>query len=358
MLYHVVLTDQCQLHCRYCGGVDTGARISYDMEKLRRFMSRDPDAGIGFYGGEPLMALDRLEETMDTVPAKYFHLQTNGLLLPLLKEKYARRMDTILVSVDGPKETTDYYRGKGTYDLAVAGARYARSHGFSGDLVARMTVSSHSDIYRDVTHLLFHDNPRFDHVHWQLDVFWSSEDTWDDIDFDQWSVDYMKGIERLARLWVERMRRGTVLGVAPFQGIMTTLITEIPTDLRCGAGRDAFAIRPDGTLLVCPISPDWDFAIVGDIFSKKPEDIRNIMELDEPCRSCDVRWVCGGRCMFANKTKLWGEDGFKKVCDITRHTIKTLDSYKEEVRELLDNGTITVKDLYYPVVNNGVEVIP
>ena len=44
-----------------------------------------------------------------------------------------------------------------------------RSKGYKGDIIARMAYSDHGDIHRDVIHLLKH----FDHVHWQLDVFWT-----------------------------------------------------------------------------------------------------------------------------------------------------------------------------------------
>ena len=92
----------------------------------------------------------------------------------------------------------------------VSTARWLRSIGFSGDLVARMTVTQETDIYRDVVHLLSLDI--FNHVHGQLDVVWS--DRWKN--FQNWrDSSYLPGIKRLVALWLEEMSRGRVLGIAP-----------------------------------------------------------------------------------------------------------------------------------------------
>ena len=358
MLYHVIITDKCQLRCRYCGGgMRTGPR-RYDLETLKEFLSDDPEAGIGFYGGEPLMAMDEMMRIMDEIPARYFHLQTNGLLLPHLPTEYLKRLTTILISVDGNEEITDYYRGRGVYKAVMGALKDIRERGYKGDVVARMVISSRSDVYRDVKHLWRMENPGFDHVHWQLDVFWSTEGTWEDVDFDGWIERYNDGITRLAEEWMEGIRKGRVGGIAPFQGVMYTVLTRIPVDLRCGAGRDAFAIHPNGTVMACPISPEFSFNLLGEINGRRSHDFINSVELDEPCRSCDIRWVCGGRCLFANKTKLWGEEGFRKVCETVRHLVRTMEGYREEVWGLIGDGVVSLDDFFYPWVNNGVEVIP
>ncbi len=361
MLYHVIVTGKCNLRCRYCGGDWPGKPGEIDVSLLKRFISRDPEAGISFYGGEPLLALDLVERIMDEVPARYWHLQTNALLLHELPDEYLHRLDTILTSVDGDKNVTNHYRGKGVYEAAIRNARNARERGFTRDLVARMAVSDHSSVYDDVTHLLFleHDGRRlYDHVHWQLDVFWSAPGTWEEVDFDSWLQEYNKGVTRLAGLWLDWMRDGTVLGIAPFQGVMHTLLTGKPSGLRCGSGQDAFAIAPDGTVLACPIGPDWDFLRLGNIREKKPEQLRNTVGLVEPCTSCDILWACGGRCLFANRTKLWGEEGFKKVCQSVRHLVNVLQEIKPEVEDLIKKGRIRLGEFDYPNPNNGVEVIP
>ena len=77
-----------------------------------------------------------------------------------------------------------------------------RGKGYQGDLIARMAFSDNGDIYRDVTHLLEH----FDHVHWQLDVFWSDLESWDDL--EGWLRGYEEGITKLVRAFSDSLEKG------------------------------------------------------------------------------------------------------------------------------------------------------
>ncbi|MHA1813289.1 MAG: TIGR04084 family radical SAM/SPASM domain-containing protein, partial [Candidatus Thorarchaeota archaeon] len=235
--------------------------------------------------------------------------------------------------------------------------RWLESIGYEGDIVARMAVSEQSDIYKEVRHLLDLRNPTFKHVHWQLNVVWDAEGNW--TDFDSWVANsYKPGISRLVREWVKKMESGVIEGIVPFMPLMYTLLTGKTSLLRCGSGLDTFAIHVDGKIGVCPISPDWDFSIVGHINDTDPSSLRNIMMVDEPCPSCEEYGVCGGRCLFANKQRLWGDDGFRKICDTVKHLIRELRAQVPRVQELVDNGTIRVEDFDYPEYNNGCEIIP
>ncbi len=104
MFFHVMLTTECNLQCKYCFGeamedVDDNfssfdvdynlpKRISYDVGVLDRFCRQDPNCVLTFYGGEPLLCIEEIEKIMDIVKAKHFMIQTNGLLLNQLKPKY------------------------------------------------------------------------------------------------------------------------------------------------------------------------------------------------------------------------------------------------------------------------------
>jgi putative peptide-modifying radical SAM enzyme len=308
------------------------------------------------YGGEPTLRPNLIIELMDRFPSARFMLQTNAILLHRLQEDYIKRFHSILVSIDGTEETTDGYRSEGVYRRVMNNVQLLHDIGFEGDIVARMAVSEQSDIYRDVRHLL-EVEPSFNHVHWQLNVIWDAEDNWKN--FDRWVVDsYNPGITRLIDEWVSRMNTGVVEGIVPFQPIMHTLITGETSDLRCGSGLDTFAIHVDGSIGVCPISPDWEFSIVGDIWKTKPQELVNCMRVDEPCPSCEEYGICGGRCLFANKQRLWGDEGFETICDITRHLISELKRVAPRVQGLISAGRISIEDLAYPEFNNGCEVIP
>ncbi len=358
MNYHLVLTRRCNLNCIYChGGEETGpdTELKYTIDELEHFLSKDPDFQLMLYGGEPLLRIPLVLELLDRFPDTRFMLQTNGLLLHQVPEDYLHRFHSILVSIDGRPEVTDFYRSEGVYDRVLANVQSLNSIGYKGDIVARMAVSEQTDIYRDVRHLL--DLGGFKHVHWQLNVIWDAEGNW--TNFDRWVKDsYKPGITALAREWVDAMEGGKVQGIVPFLPVTYSLLTGEPSRLRCGSGIDTFAIHVDGRVGVCPISPDWEFSIVGDIRYTEPAELKDIMQVDEPCPSCSEFAVCGGRCLFANKQRLWGQDGFRKVCDTVTHLTGALKVQLPRIRDLVKSGMVDMENFQYPEFNNGCEIIP
>ncbi len=364
MLYYVTLTQVCGLKCIYCQNTPDPRiqpiSLSYDLSLLKRFIEMDPEPYICFYGGDPLTNIDLLKRVMDEIPAKRFIIQTNGLNLHKLDGEYLQRIDTLLVSLDGREETTDYYRGMGVYRRVLENVRYALSNGFKGDLIARMAVSGKTDVFLDVVHLLSLKDPKFNHVHWQLDVLWDYPPAQRYSDFDKWiEYSYNPGISRLVKYWLDSLLSGNVLGIVPFKGIIWSMLTgENMRRLRCGSGIDAFSISTDGRIVACPIAPEYSFNIVGDIRVNKPEDLPFSSVVGEPCISCDYYDLCGGRCLFANKTMLWGEDGFRKVCRTVIHLINELKKILPVVEDLIEKGIVDMEDLRYPPYINTVEIIP
>jgi len=363
MLYYIIVTQVCGLKCIYCQNTPDSRiqpiHLSYDLSILKRFLSYDPEPIIVFYGGDPLMRIDLVEKIMDHINASRYIIQTNAIRLNKLKPRYLAKLDTLLVSIDGRREVTDYYRGRGVYDKVLSNARYALENGFKGDLIARMVISGISDVYEDVVHLVELKNPRFNHVHWQLDVLWDYPPAQRYENFDKWIETYNMGITKLVKYWIDRMDEGIVLGIVPFQALMWSLLTgEDIGVLRCGAGINAFGITTDGRILACPIAPEYKFNVIGHIAYSKPSELPYRVRIGGPCLKCEYYNLCGGRCLFANKTMLWGLDGFKKVCKTVIHLIDTLRSVKHIVKRYIESKRIELEDLRYPKYPNSVEVIP
>jgi len=358
LLWFIITTWACNLNCRYCGNEPNPygepTNPSYDIDALRRFLRQDPSPIICFYGGEPLLRFDNIASIIENIKAYKFVLQTNGLLLRKIDPSYLARIDTILVSIDGRKVITDYYRGRGVYDTVINNSHYLRTIGYNGDLIARMTVSGRSGIYRDVKHLL--DLNIFDHIHWQLDVFFDAPPSRYD-DFDAWLKNYKLGLRKLLELWLENLKNGRILGLVPFQGILKIMIKGERRKLPCGAGIDAFSISTSGRIYACPISPSPEFYL-GDIWSSKISYIVGKITIGEPCISCDYYDVCGGRCLYANKTMLWGEKMFTKICDVTKYLIEMLKESVPLIDNLVTNGIVSWEDILYPEYNNTTEIIP
>jgi putative peptide-modifying radical SAM enzyme len=375
MFFHVILTTECNLQCRYCFGetmddFDEGfgdfeldyslpKKANYDFIKLDEFCRKDPDCTITFYGGEPLLNMEGLRQKMDKVSARRFMIQTNGQLLDKLEPKYVNRFHTILVSIDGKEALTDYYRGKDVFRKVINNLRLIMANGFKGELIARVTVMEQTDIYKEVTWLLDNNEFSFSSVHWQLNAgFWGND--FQRRNFRQWSQEsYMPGIDKLTRFWVNHMEQnGIVLKLYPLLGIVNSLLfAKAPSLMRCGGGWINYAVQTDGHLIPCPTMWGMKKYYIGHISNANPLQLGKILVNNKPCTECDILEMCGGRCLYANITKRWSDESYALVCDTVRGLVKSVKSQMPRIRELIANGKISLADFEF-LKYNGCEIIP
>jgi len=375
MFFHVVTTTECNLQCRYCFGEtmddfdeDFGdfeldynlpKKAAYDVAYLDRFCRKDPDCVFTFYGGEPLLNADFMREVMDHVKAKHFMVQTNGQFLDRLEPKYVNRFHTILVSIDGNEELTDFYRGKGTFRKVMNNVNSIMQNGFRGELIARVTVMEQTDIYRQVMWLLTNPEFPFPSVHWQLNAgFWGND--YKRRTFKQWSTqNYMPGVERLAHFWVDQMEQtGRVLRLYPILGIAHSLLSgEKQSLMRCGGGWINYAVQTDGYIIPCPTMWGMKKYYLGNIADADPLKLGKVFVEDKPCTQCDLLGVCGGRCLYANVTKRWSDEAYDEVCETVRGLVKSVEIQVPRIRLLIQAGKVQASDFEY-MKYNGCEIIP
>jgi putative peptide-modifying radical SAM enzyme len=365
------------MRCKYCYGKsceDFGSdfhdleidyslpsSVSYGVEELQSFLQRDDDPMIIFYGGEPLLKIDRMKEILETVPSARFVIQTNGLMLNKLVAIDLNRFESIFVSIDGDEALTDYYRGKGTFRRIRDNLTQIRDLGFRGEIVARMTVAEATEIDTQVLKLIQkmeQSELSISSIHWQLDaLFWQND--YPNRHFFKWAAEnYNPRLKQLIHAWVEHIENtGDVWRLYPFVGVMQSLLTGESCSLRCGAGWCVFNIQTDGNITPCPVMAGMKDFYLGHISKTDPTKLMNAIFVSEPCRSCEYFRICGGRCLYANVTKLWGEQGFKEVCCTVKTMIDTLREVSPQIESLIQKGRISPQQFEYPRFN-GCEIIP
>ncbi len=361
MIFNIQLTLHCNLKCTYCQATADGSpfppRINYSIETLKNFIQQDPDPIIAFYGGEPLLEIPLMEKIMDSINVKHYILQTNGLLLHKVPPEYINRFHTILLSIDGREAITDLHRGAGTHRKVLKNAQLIRENGFQGELIARMTVSQEHHIYPEVKWLLRLENPQFDSVHWQLDMMFNERSLWPNLE-DWISNTYNPQISRLISDWVTTMREESrVLKIYPFLGVLDRLLFEKNKKLHCGAGWIWQNICTDGTIAACPVGADFQPFRMGNIRHTAPLDTYDSILIGDPCPQCEIFEICGGRCLYANMFKPWGEEGYRLVCQTVFHLVKELRKAEYEIRELLSSGQLQPTAFAY-LKYNCCEIIP
>ncbi|MFA5357884.1 MAG: TIGR04084 family radical SAM/SPASM domain-containing protein [archaeon] len=370
MIYHIITTPECNLCCAYCcdkafeepeskfAFEKVPQKIEYSMKELNSFLSKDKSpegVSIIFYGGEPLLEIDSIKQIMDSANAKNFLIQTNGILLDRLPSKYANKFHTILVSIDGPKKTTDKNRGEGTYEKVISNLKLLKKNGFNGEIIARMCIEEPADFYKDIMFLLKNKDFLFTSIHWQLDA-----NMWHDYkkrNFSNWSTEYNKQIMKLANYWLSQMKKEKVLRLYPFIGIMNSLLFGEKYYLRCGSGIGNFTILPNGKISACPIMSGMSDYYIGDIKNSSPSKLPFKLTVKEPCVSCEDFELCGGRCLYANITKPWPEKGRKELCETVKHLLREMERIAPQIQKILDSGKIKKKQLEF-LKYNCAEIIP
>ena len=372
MFCHLILTDECNLCCTYCrgkafdaiSGGETDVAIdmslppdlSCDLCDLYRFLGKDPDPCITFYGGEPLMRMDLIRTIMDAAPVRRFMIQTNGTMLGELGPSYVSRMENILVSIDGPRAITDSNRGPGTFDRVIRNVREIVSGGYRGELVARMTITAGTDIREAVRFLAENEYHSFDSIHWQIDAGFSRDSSMKD--FSRWlDSRYIPGVRDLIHDWVGVMEtEGRVLRWYPFLQTTLDLLEERPSRLRCGCGHANYTIMTDGHIAPCPVMIGMKDSYVGHIRTTDPANLP-VCEMTGSCRQCDILSFCGGRCLYADIARPGPPEGKAVICRSVRDLRDALTSALPEIRELIQDETIGIEDFSHTRYN-GCEIIP
>jgi len=140
----LVLNLDCNLGCRYCfEGTRKGRHYLSDgtadlfVDFVKRTSIGKEELRITFYGGEPLLSVERIVSISHKLRAvageqglKYsFFLVTNGTLLTpaIVRELVPLGLTAAKVTLDGPKEIHDLFRpfksGVGSFDVIVRNIR-------------------------------------------------------------------------------------------------------------------------------------------------------------------------------------------------------------------------------------------
>jgi uncharacterized protein len=136
------VTQRCNLRCKYCAYSGLYKNRMHGLKSMTFDTARKgidylmshsvdhPTVDVGFYGGEPLLELDLIEQCIGYIRSVYpgkrctFSMTTNATLLtPEVYRKIRPYKINLLISLDGPKEVHDKARvfpdGTGSYDVVM-----------------------------------------------------------------------------------------------------------------------------------------------------------------------------------------------------------------------------------------------
>ncbi len=328
----LLTTLQCNLKCSYCsiseGDVlGSQGKVEYDIDTLHRFVEThlgEKDVYVTFYGGEPTLNREFMEAVMRRYPQFRFQLQTNGTLLDDLPEWVLRRLDNILVSIDGGEQVTDGYRGRGIYRQVMRNVERVHAR-VGGSLTARMTWSSDEIDLAQIEALL----DRFDYLYFQFVA---------DHAYGDAALIRRKAVldDLVARFFRDA---DTLLPVIPLMGIVRNKLFPQIVDERhhgraqCRVSSHILNVMPDGRIFPCPDLMHLPEMQMGDLAENwlLPSPLQQ--HPDMPCGACEAQAWCRGNCMknlwmgYVRKDDAWRRGITDPVCELVRHLGQTIDRY-------------------------------
>lgn len=353
MYYIIYLTERCNLRCQYCETPQVRSRrrqdIGYDLETLLAFLARDPDPCLWFFGGEPLLRVDLIAEILARIISRHVVIQTNGLLCDRLNAEVLARTHVVSLSLDGPPDLNDRHRGPGVYAEVLRQAAGLRARGYTGRVDVRLTINPGTSIWTAVDHFWDGCAFPFDAIHWQLNALFHSP-MWRESrrQITGWFArSYNPEISRLVTRWTDEMLdKRRLRQLVPFARVLHTLLTgEEITNVRCEAGRFAWTITTDGALFPCPVLRSIPAYRAGHLEDADPAALSSPFGLGPPCTECEVRTICGGRCLCANRENEWDAQGFDLVCGSVKHLITALGQAARRLEPLFASGELDLADL-------------
>ncbi len=312
-------TRRCNLTCRHCGS-DCGRdddQEGLDGETVRRVFGsiaskyKPQNIMLVVTGGEPTMRPD-LIEILQYAGSLGFRLGmvTNGIALD---GKMARRladagMESVVVSLDGPKVCHDWLRArKNAFERACRAIAFMRGEGIP--TVEGITCVTPRSLKRLTE--TYEIALRAGCTHWRVFNIFPIGRAKDDYEL-LLSEDMIRTlVEEMARLRERGKKEGMVVNLSEEGYLGWDWEKKVrDTPYFCRAGINIAGILADGSIAACPNLPPWmnqgnvakdDFE---DVWENRYEMFRDRTWTKQgPCKDCSAWRVCRG-----NSLHLWNPE--------------------------------------------------
>lgn len=319
----LLLTERCGLRCTYCFQAHEPKRMTAEIARraVDAYLDREisgflPRLNIVFFGGEPFLELDRIEEVVPYARKRCrrarkqieFSATTGGTVCSPRLERIVRdaRM-SLLVSFDGDERASSFRpfaSGRPSYALVARNLR--RMATWDVPVTVRMTFHPGSlDLVANIQHV--------------LDLGVSSVALSPVVEANWRPVEHQ--LERAYDALVEWTLQNYETTLSPLvtTNIMLRLIHGsrhgVPRPVRpCGAGSWLLAIEPGGAIVPCHRWTHRRNEWLGHVSGDRPsiDRSRHVGLLSAHilgCDGCEARLTCGGGCRVVALDAGLGLDG-------------------------------------------------
>lgn len=312
----------CNLRCKYCFVPDDATADIMSFETARAAVDRliNPkldDWSVGFFGGEPLLNWDLIEQTVLYCEGRLFpkrakfHVTTNGTLVTAKRADYLKRHNfSLIVSIDGPAHVHNSCRrfanGKDSHDATMQGLNHLRDAGLGPRITLRATYTPETvkHIYESIVYL--NQLVEQGYAGWvSLEPAFLSElqcidrtkmkESVSSADLSEVEEQY----KRVVDWYVQEVKAGKKPLFHNVTKTIERLLWRTPYGTECGAGSGYLSVNAKGGIYACHREANTR---IGNLYTVGiDEGLRakwrdNRIYLRERCLLCPIRYVCGGGC--------------------------------------------------------------
>ncbi len=371
LIIHLTITGRCYAHCKDC--VNTAVTMGSDDPRnsvitcevseperdtaiIKELAARHPDEIITvcFYGGEPFLEMDIMEEVWrilkesDGSERFRFLVYTNGELLNAafnLYPEFMKDMWLYSISIDGDEEQHDRIR-LGTRLSIIEENLRALSSSYNGHVLQWSTLREEQSLLN-----CFEEFMRLYNRGWVNHFFWHWAENRDPIeDFTDYVKRYGQEFEEIMDIYLDRISGGEILPIAHINELILYLITEKER------GHSACAVElaknydiVSGRVYPCADLPSC--LSIGELEKEGKLELReysldSLVEYKDwlGCYRCGVGSYCGGRCPV--QIIAGSLERTYQYCQLMRLHVGIVQKRMSGILEAMKRNKISLQEIY------------
>ena len=318
----LMLTQNCNLKCKYCYGGESGrfnskgVRMSFRVAKaaidfLLKGSQETENLQICFFGGEPLLnfkLIKKIFEYCDSIEKihkkKFTYTMTTNATL--LDEEKIKVLDShkvsIMVSLDGEKDINDsnrvFVNGQGTYNSVIKSINLLKKHNYSFVIRATQQTGSFDEFLKTI---------RFFKELGASKCYISELCVYDD-DSSEFTIN-LEEIKEMQPPMIKYMRdiEKQIIDhksqfYVPFLTVLQKIHLANNSMISCGIFRGTTSVSTSGDLYPCHRFVGMPGYVFGNVFKgvdeKQHKEIcNNLDKATKACKKCFVRYICARSCV-------------------------------------------------------------
>jgi len=378
IMIHYTVTEQCPFNCRGCinaltAGIAQADRNAFvpreknddDLERDARAIahlirqSGKDTAVIVFYGGEPMLRLDRMERfykrlsgLLEKSYSVRYMVVTSGHYLDSAVRRHrdlTANMWLTAVSVDGTSKQHEEMR-QGTSLATVRRQVASFDKVRKGDVLIWSTIRpgmSLLDCFESYMH--FRLRGEAEHFFWHWD---EAEGTIPNL--GEHLARYFADLEVIMNRYMEHLQKGDMISIIHVNELILYFLTQKRRgSTACGVERMTnFDIVGDGKIHACADLPQTmnigSVSESGHVMfdADAKERLSQIITYKDGlgCSACGVEPYCGGRCPV--QTHTGGIERARQYCYMMRGHVGTVKKYVGDITALMIGQGVGLADLY------------